>query len=306
MLSKKKDSKGRLADESSVTNKTFSNRFSPERDNNASQRITKKEGSDSKFRAIRPRLEANIAHRDSTKITKKSQQKQQTVIKDLPTNASEKVDDVNEVPEGEETAAEQVETLTSQANKLKTEIEMLLKKKRELEEQSVQRSAEKENTVRSMNNLLDQNRDLLEENGALKEQVRDDHQELMMLRKKVADLETNIKKLRDENRILNESNLKMFKQLEEAGAEKRDMDKTVDEKHKLVEKLSKEKTRADNLAQAAEMKASKLKSDLFQLNKQLEEMRNDTERCKSTIKELKTEVHHLKTALKASVTNKKK
>lgn len=205
-------------DSSATIGKTASSRFGVDRSHKIARSRVEKAASDSTIRAIKPRLEASIVHKKFVKRGTSSSRKIQ------PSKKSKKAEGSVREFSDEKVAAveEKIEKLTSEAERLKAQVDELTKRKRRLELENHMTAREKEQTRQSMSSLLEQNRDLMSENVALKEQVRDDQNELGVLRKKVAELEANLKNLRDDNRLLTEANLRKLKQLEEVGHEKRD------------------------------------------------------------------------------------
>ncbi len=270
-------------------------------------KITKDEGFESTFRAIKPRIEANIARKSSGRSRSSQSRKKSNKGLDVEPAAADP-----DVPEAgtsvqpdasDELEKQKTELQALEIEKLRNRLEMVIRKNKQLEDEKSKVSEDRNETMKTIESLLGQNRELTAENTTLREQQMQDTKTIDDLQKSVHMLESRLQKLKEENRMLNEANLKAMKELQTMDQEKTDLSKSYKGQNVEIKKLVQDRQRDSVKLQQSEQKYTKLKADCTQISKQLDTLRGDIKKYKEVIEDLKNENKKLRsTGATASLT----
>ncbi|XKL62947.1 hypothetical protein PGB90_005311 [Kerria lacca] len=305
-MSKKGSTKSRTETSSDEINKITLNRSG-----HIPQAVLKDENkdknyaSDTTFKTIKSRIEANIARKFSGKRSKSITRKSQT--KKMLVTSSPKIDNKDELHPNSMTTVnddqrncQKSELLALEIEKLRGRLELTMNKNKQLEEENTKIFQNREQTMKTIKNLLSQNRELTAENATFKERHNRESETINDLKIKMQILETRVQKLTEENRILNEANLKILKDLQSTEQEKNDLNKSYRSQYDEISRLSQERQKDTTKLQEADHRYAKLKSDLMSTTKQLDSLRSDIKKYRDIVDELKTENKKLKSVIQTN------
>lgn len=318
-MSKKENTKSRTESSSEEAGKTSHSRSGSLQNlqlENTSEAVKDDDSPQrSSFRAIKPRLLANMAHKvsapsrsvSSRKSSGQPSKRGSTQIQ--PANeanspSAAEVESVKQVPQAIPTAEDPSKAdLTALENeKLRNRLEFILRKNKQLEEEKEKISQDREESMKNIENLLSQNRELTSENTTMKEQRQRDSRMIDELQKQTTSQEQRIQKLKDENRMLNESNLKTMRELQTVSQEKSDLSKSCKTQHAELKKLVADKQKDTIRLDQAEQRYTKLRTDYQAAIKQTEQLRAELKKHKDSMEELKAENKRLKMSSTAIAT----
>lgn len=320
-MSKKENIKSRTESSSEEAGKTSLSRSGSVQNvqlESASETVKDEDSPQRSFRAIKPRLLANMANKGSgppksTSSRKSSGQQSKrgsTQVQPTDEGASSsavEAEAVKQAPQATPTIGAAEDTskadLTALENeKLRNRLEFILRKNKQLEEEKEKISQDRDESMKNIESLLSQNRELTAENTTMKEQRQRDSRMIDELQKQTSSQEQRIQKLKDENRMLNESSLKAMRELQTVSQEKSDLSKSYKTQHAELKKLIADKQKDSVRLDQAEQRYTKLKADYQTATKQIEQLRAEIKRYKDSMEELKAENKRLKMSSTAIAT----
>ena len=130
----------------------------------------------------------------------------------------------------------------------------------------------------------------------LRDRQRKDARTIESLRKSVHLLETRMTKLKDENKILNEANLKALKELQSMNMEKKELNKSFKGQNEEINKLLQDKEKDSSKLQTLENRYTKLKTAFVDQSKTIDNLKLEVNKYKQTIIDLKDEIEQLKSS----------
>lgn len=178
--------------------------------------------------------------------------------------------------------------------KMKNRLEIVQKKNKKLEEEKNSLKMDKDQTMKTIENLLSQNRDLASENATLRDRQRRDARLVDSLRKNVNLLEARMQKIKEENKLLNESNLKAFKELQSMNQDKKELNKSYKGQHEEINKLLQDKEKDATKLQSMENRYTKLKTAFVEQAKTIDNLKLELTKYKQTLSDLKDEIKRYK------------
>lgn len=277
---------------------------------NASEGANEDDSPQRSFRAIKPRLLANMANKmsgppKSASARKPSSQPskrgstQAQPAEGIASPAEKDSEAIRPVPPASLAAAVNDETnkadLTAPENeKLRNRLEFILRKNKQLEEEKEKISQDRDESTKNIESLLSQNRELTAENTTMMEERLRDSRTIDELQKQTTGQEQRIQKLKDENRMLNESNLKAMRELQTVSQEKSDLSKSYKAQLAELKKLMADKQKDVVRLEQSEQRFTKLKADYQTATKQIEVLRAEMKKYKDAVEELRAENKRLK------------
>jgi len=283
-MSKKENVKSRTESSPEEPGKTSLSRSSSPQNQplqNASEPPTDDDSPHS-FRAIKPRLLANMADKAMAPSKSTAARKPST---QPAKRGSTQVQPTEAVPSPSEEDSEAIQPLPAAAvkddsnkadltalenEKLRNRLEFILRKNKQLEAEKEKIQQDRDESMKNIEGLLSQNRELTAENTTMKEQRQTDTRAIEELHKQTKSQEQRIHKLKEENRMLNESNLKAMRELQAASQEKSDLSKSFKTQHAELKKLMADKQSDVVKLEQAEQRLVKLKADYQTATKQIE------------------------------------
>lgn len=186
------------------------------------------------------------------------------------------------------------DTETMDYEKLKNRLEIAHKKIRKLEEEGNNLKESKDQTMRTIENLLSQNRDLTSEIASLREQQRKDAKLIETLRKNLNIVESRMQKIKEENKILNENNLKVLRELQAVGQEKSELNRSYRGQYEENKRLAQDRETVVAKLHALENRYAKMKSAFDEQGKTVANLKFELNKYRESISEMKDQNTNLK------------